>query len=232
MPFTKLTSIAFLMAAIAGFTDVISFIGVNHLFTAHITGNIVIAISDIINHDPGILPKITAIPIFIVFAGVMTWLVEKNGKTTRLLVIWFTIEAVLLAIFMIGGVFFLPGTSVNSKQYFAVGMTAVCAMAIHNTLLRTYMTTLPPCTVMTGNLTQFIIDGVTFFLNWGVPTQHEKFKDARGAIKRYGNVLLGFIVGGIFSAFGYYWFGFWITLLPIIVIVAIIITLGKFALNI
>jgi|GEM_PF-6391301 len=126
--FATLSSTAFLMAAIAGFTDVISFIGANHLFTALITGNIVIAISEIIHHDPGVAPKILAIPLFIIFAVLITTVIEKHGKTSSLLVVWLLIEGILLGIFMYGGVYYFPYLAFDSWQYLALSMIAVGAL--------------------------------------------------------------------------------------------------------
>jgi uncharacterized membrane protein YoaK (UPF0700 family) len=217
--FTNSLVVAFLMAAIAGFTDVISFIGVNHLFTAHITGNIVIAISEIINHQSGVATKIIAIPIFILFAGMMTWIIEKLGEPLKLLAWWLFIEALLLAIFMYAGIYFLPHSSVGSWTFLIVSMLAVCAMAIHNTLLRIYMSHFPPCTVMTGNLTQFVVDSTTHLLRGQCNLGREK-RSTRAGIKRYGNVLAGFLLGGLTAAFGFSWIGFWIIWLTIVILVS------------
>lgn len=216
IPLVILPSTAFIMSGVAGFTDVISFVGVNHLFTAHITGNIVIAISEIINHDPGLIAKILAIPVFMIFAGGIAFVIEKKGKTPLSLLLWILLEILLMGAFMWGGLTILPYYPVNAWEYYGVGMLAVCSMAVHNTLLRTFMTTFPPCTVMTGNLTQFTVDFVTYVLNKQHIASHEKLSRAKAGLKRYGNVILGFTVGGIFAAFGYSWVNFWVVCLPIL----------------
>jgi uncharacterized membrane protein YoaK (UPF0700 family) len=218
IPFTTRSRAAFLMAAIAGFIDVITFIGANHLFSAHITGNIVIAISEIVNHKNGVLSKVISIPLFIFFAFFMTLSIHRLGKSARILRAWLIAEALLLMAFMYGGIYFLSTYSVDSWQYIAAGMIAVCAMAIHNTLMRTYMTTLPPVTVMTGNLTQFTVDFANLMLTRNKSNLHEKHKAARNGIERYGNVLLGFVVGGACAAVGFCWVSFWTVLLAVITI--------------
>ena len=60
-------SIAFFMALIAGFSDVFSFVALDRLFCAHVTGNIIIIISFIIYNIKGVGPKIASIPIFMIF---------------------------------------------------------------------------------------------------------------------------------------------------------------------
>jgi uncharacterized membrane protein YoaK (UPF0700 family) len=216
--FAELQSTAFMMAAIAGFVDVIGFIGASKLFTAHITGNIVIAISEFIYHEPGVAAKLIALPVFILIVGITTWIIERHRQTKLLLSIWFIIEALLLAAFMFGGVYILPIHSLGSWQYISSAMLGVSAMAIHNTLLRTFMVVHPPCTVMTGNLTQFMIDFVSYYWRKTLPYQVESSLINHAGIKRFGGVFLGFLIGGTIAAFGFDTFGFWIVSLSIILL--------------
>jgi uncharacterized membrane protein YoaK (UPF0700 family) len=214
--FTYLSSTAFLMAAIAGFTDVLAFVGVDRLFTAHITGNLVIAISDIINHIPGVASKIISLPVFVIIAILVTLCIEACGQKKGLLTFWFVVEALFLTAFMFGGVAFLPDLSVKSLHYIGIGMLAVIPMAIHNTLLRTYMSHFPPCTVMTGNMTQLIVDLVSHTWGWRLPYNVESKAKSRVGIKRFGNVFIAFLVGGGLAAVGYSLIGFWIVVLDIV----------------
>ncbi len=208
--FAGLPSTAFFMAAIAGFTDVIGFVGVNKLFTAHITGNIVIAISELLHHSPGIAAQIISLPFFILIVALLTWMIEKHGQTKRLLAAFLAVEALLLTAFLFAGVYVIPFRELNSLPYIGGGMLGVAAMAIHNTLLRTFMTSFPPCTVMTGNLTQFVVDCVSYYKRKSLPYAVETPFFSHAGIQRIGNVLLGFLVGGGIAAFGFGWIGFWI----------------------
>jgi uncharacterized membrane protein YoaK (UPF0700 family) len=201
--FTLLSSSAFLMAAIAGFTDVFAFVSLDKLFTAHITGNIVIAIAELIHHAPGVASKIISLPLFIVIAIFVTACIEARGQTKGLLAMWFFIEAIFLAGFMFAGMIVVPHASVSSLPYIYVAMLPVAAMSIHNTLLRTYMSKFPPCTVMTGNITQLIVDIVSYTWGWREPYVVEPRSKSHEGIKRYGNVFIGFLVGGAIAAVGY-----------------------------
>jgi len=205
------------MAAIAGFIDVISFIGLNGLFTAHITGNIVIAIAQIIHKRSGILPKIVALPLFMLLAVLISWTIARRDITTRLLRIYLRLEALCLAAFMVFSAYIIPHVSVNSWSYLFVCMLPVTAMAIHNTLSRIYMNALPPVTVMTGNLSQFMVD-LTAYCCHARPAVGEKRAVASAGIKRYGNILLGFLLGGLIAALSYVWLGFWLVSLTVIVL--------------
>lgn len=217
--FAFLTSTAFLMAAVAGFIDVIGFVGVNKLFTAHITGNIVVAFAEIIHHTPGVASKLIALPLFILLAMIVTALIEKYGQTKELLAFWFLAEVILLIGFMLAGVFILPKVSISSVLYITAGMLAVAAMAIHNTLLRTYMPHFPACTAMTGNLAQFVVDLVSYFWGWRFKYNLESRSKSHAGIKRFGNVLAGFSAGGAFAATSYIFLGFWAVTFAIIILV-------------
>lgn len=217
--FATLPSSAFMMAAIAGFSDVVGFVGANKLFTAHITGNIVIAIAELIHHMPGVASKLIAIPLFLIIAIFVTAWIELHGQTKRLLATWLLLEALLLAGFMFAGLTILPYESVSSVLYTCSALLAVCAMSIHNAVLRTFMTPFPPCTVMTGNLTQLVIDLVNYAWGWKKPFPTAERIQSQAAIKRYSNVFIGFLAGGLIAAFGYTLYSFWIVLVPILLLI-------------
>jgi hypothetical protein len=52
------------LSVIAGSTDIIGFLGLNGLFTAHITGNIVVLAAHIVTGDPTIFSYILSVPVF------------------------------------------------------------------------------------------------------------------------------------------------------------------------
>lgn len=212
--FTTSSFIAFFMAIISGFTDVFGFVGANKLFTAHITGNIVIAISELIHDNKGVASKLISIPLFILIVWMITIWIERRNRTKEILSACFFMEALFLLGFMIAGLAIFPHVSSSSIPYICGALLAVCAMSIHNALLRIYMNTFPPCTVMTGNLTQFIIDIICYKTHQ--PHQIEPREASLTGIKRFGNVLLGFIIGGTLAALGYVLIGFWAVLLDVV----------------
>ncbi len=216
--FAFLSSTAFLMAAIAGFTDVLGFISLDKLFTAHITGNIVVAIAELINHTPGVAAKIISLPLFLLIAILITAWIEACGQTKKLLAFLFLMESFLLLGFLGAGLTLIPVSPAASWPYIGTALLPVAAMAIHNTLLRTYMRGFPPCTVMTGNLTQLIVDIVGY--SWGFRESYplEKRSQNLEGIRCIGNVFIAFLLGGAFAAIGYVLTGFWILVLPISVL--------------
>src|SRR5262249_59314978 len=63
------------LSAIAGMVDVIGFLSLG-IFTAHVTGNIVVVAALIVRHVRVNPAQILAVPVF-VFAVVATWLVAR-----------------------------------------------------------------------------------------------------------------------------------------------------------
>src|ERR1700730_128486 len=104
----------------AGSVDVISFLGLDGLFTAHITGNLVILASHIVNSRKAPVAAMLSVPVFIVVLGL-----------TRLLV-----QLLLLAALFLLCV--AAGSRIDPHATSAVlaGMLGVSAMAIQNALVQ------------------------------------------------------------------------------------------------
>src|SRR6266850_7803162 len=61
----EVQALLLVLSVTAGCTDIISFLGLNGLFTAHITGNFVILAARIINGDAAHIAVILSVPVFI-----------------------------------------------------------------------------------------------------------------------------------------------------------------------
>src|SRR5260370_6174233 len=57
-------ALPFVLSLIAGSTDIIGFLGLNGLFTAHITGNLVVLAAHIVAGDPTIFSYVLSVPVF------------------------------------------------------------------------------------------------------------------------------------------------------------------------
>src|ERR1700692_4770191 len=75
----------------AGSTDIIGFLGLNHLFTAHITGNLVILAAHIIDGGEAQIAQMLSVPIFIASLSltvVLAHYLESIGRSSlRLLLL-------------------------------------------------------------------------------------------------------------------------------------------------
>src|SRR5260221_1793653 len=64
----------------AGCTDIIGFLGLNGLFTAHITGNLVILAAHIVGGGEAQIAPMLSVPVFIVMVGLTVLLAGGFGS--------------------------------------------------------------------------------------------------------------------------------------------------------
>src|SRR5215469_12183510 len=73
------------LSLIAGSTDIIGFLGLNGLFTAHITGNLVVLAAHIVAGDPTIFSYLISVPVFMMALFLTRLLaggLEQTGVST------------------------------------------------------------------------------------------------------------------------------------------------------
>lgn len=179
-----------LLSILAGWVDTAGFVSLDGLFTAHVTGNLVVAGAMLAGHSSqGIGARLGVIPAFCLSVMLTTWAVRRGGFSAQRLL---AIQASLLLCFAATGLAY-PG------HPFEIGALGVFAMGIQNTLMRTSFSSLPASTVMTGNVTQFLID----------LTMRKSLSDAdKMRMRRTGYTLLSFLAGAALGAFGIWRAGF------------------------
>jgi uncharacterized membrane protein YoaK (UPF0700 family) len=147
-----------LLSVIAGSADVTSFLGLG-LFSAHVTGNLVILTAHIVAREGDKACLALSLPLFVLVLGL-----------TRLLVAG--LEAIdirslqpllLLEVLMLSGSFILCLPSHHDRDPLArnivvAGQLTVAAMAVQNALGQLSSPKAPATAVMTTNLTRFIMD--------------------------------------------------------------------------
>jgi uncharacterized membrane protein YoaK (UPF0700 family) len=138
--------------------DLIGFLSLGNLFTAHITGNLVVIAALVVRGGPMNLAQILAIPVF-VLAVAATWLLARaSGRRgfdlARLLVL---IQFLLLACVLVFSVITKPSAEPHGLMAGIAAMIAVSAMACQFSLLRLALPGAPSTAVMTGNLTNTVL---------------------------------------------------------------------------
>ena len=156
---SSLALLPFVLSMIAGSTDVIGFLGLGGLLTAHITGNLVILVARLVASDPVPLSYLIAVPVFVIVLGMTRLLfafLEQLGIASLLplLLLQFLLLCLSLAICLSAGSRVDPNTA---SMIFA-GMLGVSAMAVQNALVRISIQGAPSTAVMTTNITVFSID--------------------------------------------------------------------------
>jgi uncharacterized membrane protein YoaK (UPF0700 family) len=200
-----------LLAFTAGFVDTTGFIALFGLFTAHVTGNFVLIGAAIAGSHAGILGKLLALPMFVLAVAATRWFVlgrEARGHDATRPVL--AAQTVFLALFLAAGAAAPPFWSGDAPLAILAGMLGVTAMAIQNAAARTVFASLAPTTVMTGNVTQVVIDLVDMAA-LRTDTGH-----ARGRLRKMLPAVVAFAFGALAGALGYVLVGFWCLLAPIV----------------
>lgn len=214
----KQAAIASLLAFTAGFVDTTGFIALFGLFTAHVTGNFVLIGASFAEFKPGILAKLLALPVFVIaVAAARLYVLQRlkrgaDGAAGLLLA-----ELLLLGVFLLAGVAAAPFTNADAPLTILTGQVAVIAMAIQNAASRTVFARLSPTTVMTGNITQIVIDLVD--LVGAVSARVE----VKARLKKMAPPVLTFVLGAMAGALGYVAVGFWCMVMPMVSIAAVLL---------
>jgi len=150
-----------ILSVVAGMVDLTGFYTLGNIFTAHVTGNLVVVTAALVGGAPLRVAQALAIPIFML-AVAAVWLIARSSRRqsvglVRLLLI---VQFLLLATVLIVGVWAKPSTQPHSLIAGATAMIAVAAMACQFALLRLAMPHAISTAVMTGNLTNFVLSSM------------------------------------------------------------------------
>lgn len=181
-----------MLSATAGCTDVIGLLGLDGLFTAHITGNVVLLAAHIVRAGDANVAQMLSVPVFIVIVALTAMLVDRlESSGVASLCPLLLLQLLLLAGFLALGIAAGPHIAANSMPAILAGMLGVAAMAVQNTLVQTSFKGAPSTAVMTTNIARFAIDLGKMLL--GAQTGDLAAERHRAA--RSLAVILGFAVG-------------------------------------
>ncbi len=200
---------------VAGYVDTVGFVALFGLFTAHVTGNFVL-IGSVLAHSSGsVLLKLLVFPAFIAAVAltrVLTLQLERRGLPTLRSVL--VVQLLLLSGFALCGWLASPVESAEAPLAMLAGVLGAAAMGVQNASSRLVFSDLAPTTVMTGNVTQLVIDTVD--LARGAADDAVRRRAAR-----FVWPIAAFALGAAGGAFGYVYFGFTALLFPIGVLAAL-----------
>lgn len=205
------------LSLLGGFVDTLGFVALFGLFTGHITGNFVLIgaeLSRATHESVGL--KLMAFPAFMAgVSGARLLAASLERRAIASLRYALAAELVLLACFMACGVLAGPvvGDSVLAS---AAGLFGACAMGVHSATSRLQLASLPPTSMMTGNVTQLILDLTDLARGAG--------DDAtRVRATRFARAIAGFACGAVLGAFGYTQLGFAALALPLAILLVLIV---------
>jgi uncharacterized membrane protein YoaK (UPF0700 family) len=208
----KARALPALLSFNGGFVDTAGFLGLQGLFTAHVTGNFVTLAAALVFGSHGVIAKLAALPEFVVVVAlthVIGAVLRNRGMDAlRLLLV---AKVIFLLAFFVLGVALGPFPDSESSAALLTGFAGVAAMAIQNAVQRVHFASIPPTTPMTGNTTQAVLDAVD--LASGVPLADAAAVRAR--FERTAYAIVWFAAGCAGAALLYYWFGLWCLAVPV-----------------
>ena len=208
---------AALLAFTAGFVDTCGFIALFGLFTAHVTGNFVLIGAALAGHHAGIIGKLLAFPVFILAVALTHLFVIHHRRisrhTTRFVLAG---QVLFLLLFLAIGVEAAPFVEGDAPLAIVTGLMGVIAMAIQNAASRTVFASLAPTTVMTGNVTQIVIDLVE------IAHPHADRAEAVARLRKMALPVATFTLGALAGALGYRFAGFACLVIPMLTTAAVL----------
>jgi uncharacterized membrane protein YoaK (UPF0700 family) len=212
------------LSTTAGAVDVIGFLALGGLFTAHITGNVVIVAAHYVTGGFSQIGPLLAVPVFMAVMGLVTLASSAIARTgsypLRPLLL---LETALLAGFLLLGVGFGRFPDADSSMAVLAGMLGVAAMATQNVLVKLALKGAPSTAVMTTNITQLTVDLVTLVRSRGDAGELAK---ARNRTRMTFPCIVGFVGGCAAGAALEVRFGLRALVLPV-VLSALALTLGR-----
>jgi uncharacterized membrane protein YoaK (UPF0700 family) len=192
----RFISTSVILSFVAGYADTSTFVGADGLFSAHITGNFVVFAYDILtNQTAASWTKLIAFPVFILAVFIATLIISQINDDKKAVNRLIIMEGCLLIIAGLTA-WFLRYENTGSFLKNLIPMFVVFALGLQNASGR-YLAKefLAPTTVMTGNVTQFVIDLTGYLKNKDPEKQYNKLK-ITGALYVILSFLTGCIIGG------------------------------------
>jgi uncharacterized membrane protein YoaK (UPF0700 family) len=188
-----------LLSFVAGYADTSTFVGADGLFSAHVTGNFVIFAYDIVtNQIASSWIKLIAFPVFILAVFISILIIDHVNDDKRAVNRLIIMEGILL---ILAGLisWFYRHESRASILKDLIPMFVVFALGLQNACGRLFAKeVLAPTTVMTGNVTQIIIDLTGYLKKGDRRKQNLKLKIVHSMYVILP-FMLGCIIGGLIT---------------------------------
>jgi len=210
-----------ILAMLAGVTDVTSWILLGGLFTAHITGNLVVLAANLVSATPPRLAAVLALPVFILIAVVATLFArrfgERRGRTQTVLL---GAQAIMLSAAGILSFTTTASAAPDAPLSVLIGLCAVAAMATQNSFLHLVPAKAPSTAVMTGNLVAAVIAAVDLVRTRGTSST------ALASWISSWPLLVGFVLGCLVGAAASTVFGDHAAVVPAVIAIVVFVGAG------
>jgi uncharacterized membrane protein YoaK (UPF0700 family) len=199
-----------LLSVIAGMVDFTGFFTLGHIFTAHVTGNIVLATVVAVDGGSFHCAQLLAIPVFMLALATVGLIARASGRhgpsLARLLLL---VQFLVLATLLIFSVIAKPSADLAGVRAGTAAMMAVSAMACQYALLRLAVPGTISTAVMTGNLANAVLSAMDL-----LSARHPMLLHDSTPLNRLLHRLLGFISGCVVAVAAVSVVGDWAWSLP------------------
>jgi uncharacterized membrane protein YoaK (UPF0700 family) len=209
------------LSFLAGYVDTLGFIALFGLFTAHVTGNFILIGAGLASPvaNPGhltLLLKLLAFPAFIAGVAAVPLLIAWSApRPARALPLAYGVQLALLAACMVCGMAAMPLGATPGNLAMAAGLCGAGAMGVHSGTSRLLLAQLAPTSMMTGNVTQVVIDCVAYL-------RGERGAGIGARCAKFVWPVVAFGCGAVAAAFAWYAAGFVALCLPLLILAALI----------
>src|ERR1700733_4256485 len=134
-----------LLSLNGGFVDTVGFLGLQGLFTVHVTGNFVTLAATLVSGTHGVVAKLLALPEFIVVIAAVhligTALGARKLPARRILL---SVKVACLLAFFVLAVAFGPFPDSDAPAALCTAFAGIAGMAIQNAVQRVHFPSIPP----------------------------------------------------------------------------------------
>jgi uncharacterized membrane protein YoaK (UPF0700 family) len=200
-----------LLSVIAGIVEVIGYMTLGSLFTAHVTGNLVTIAALLVRGGPPGLAQLLAVPVFMVALAAMWLMAEATRRRGPALVRpLLLVHFLLLSGVLVCSAISDPAAHPQGWLAGATAMMAVAAMACQFALLRLGVPDAPSTATMTGNLTNSVLSLLDMLSG-----SHRLMEGDEERLKKTSKVVVGFFMGCVVGAAALSLAGHWAWSLPV-----------------
>ncbi|WP_076866475.1 DUF1275 family protein [Bradyrhizobium mercantei] len=199
-----------LLSVIAGMVDSTGFFTLGHIFTAHVTGNLVLAAGVAVDGGAFHWAQLLTIPVFML-ALATVWLIARasglhGARLVRLLLL---VQFLILAALLVFGVVARPSSDPAGVLAGTAAMMAVSAMACQYALLRIAVRGAISTAVMSGNLANAVLSAMDL-----LSIRHPLLPHDATPLNHSLGRLAGFLLGCVVAAAAVSVAGDWTWSLP------------------
>ena len=199
-----------ILAITGGYSDALTYVAANKLFSNHITGNLVLFAYHLITGTfSGTWPVLLSIPVFMFSVMAGGWIIEKYSSRHLFL---FEGSVLVFGGILAGLLRFLSFEETTALKY-ALAMLSVSAMGMQSAFGKTFpKDTYGLTTMMTGNMVQLSLQAESY--------SRSRFKDVHllQSLVRESMTVCEFLTGCMLGAYSGRYFGLAGMILPGVVL--------------